>query len=146
MNDNFNTWIETLRTTELPQVGDYLSNRVRGLEELKPVTGFCCLGIACKIAPGGDKYIDSPGSYSLLPPEVADWLGLRRYFDGTDDEFARYMEEVGDGFDLELDIPSSVLVSLREPVSTTAASLNDRGFTFAQIADMLAYFGVKALG
>ncbi len=74
---------------------------------------YCCLGVLCDIAPvgewGGEAYIAGPDDWAsaFLPRRVADWAGLS---------------------------------STNPAIGGTGGELsykNDRGATFAQIADLI---------
>ena len=133
MNENFNTWIETLRTTDLPQ----------GQKMLRTSEGeFCCLGIACTIAPDGNRWLDG----ELLPVPVAEWLGLRHLWHSEDYTWEMLRDDYSQ-FDLVVDYPLDVypVGDRARNMAHTVASYNDAGFTFPQIADMIEYFGISSL-
>lgn len=121
-------WVEALRSGEYPQAR----------EKLFDGHGYCCLGVACTLA-GIEAEVDGPtwffdGDHLTLPTKGREWLGTRVQ-------------------NPTLDIP----VTLREAVQgpppgvddeafdwpADVASLNDQGFTFNQIADLIEYFGFE---
>ncbi len=116
-------WIAALRS------GDYQ----QGKQFLHPGPDFCCLGVICNLVKDKvgfswhedskhDKSIFSP-VYSLgpdmnarsLPMEVIEFIGLN-----SRDGILPFWDKQG--------------------VRMTLATLNDFGFTFAQIADVIDYF------
>lgn len=66
-------WVAALRSGKYRQVRGALSDK----------GGMCCLGVACEISNlgewnnGGGYRAAADYHYSILPPEVKDWLGLR---------------------------------------------------------------------
>jgi hypothetical protein len=124
-------WLEALRDPD--------SKQTQG--KLNDGRGMCCLGVACDIsgigewvarAYGSTMYEIATGHYREekgLPDPVAKWLGL-----STD---PRHHPE-------NPRIPGLVtkdLAAYSDSVGTiTLAQLNDSGFTFAQIADVIDYF------
>lgn len=131
--ENFNAWLEELRTTDKKQ----------GREILKDADGgYCCLGIGCvlmgleeTVTEDGVKF---DGVDLLAPPAFFEWLGVSwpGPNDGTQADLWPDWGEVGTLLDREFD-----------PIEHISASnLNDGGFTFAQIADIFAYFGVQGQG
>jgi hypothetical protein len=134
--DRFRKWIRELRTTDLRQARRQL--RVgNGVPE-----GFCCLGIGYRRMPGYSE--DILRINSLPPAQWYDWLGV------PVNEFSR--RSVKHGLDLYIDWPAPLTQRPNDhgwsgPYLSaslgTAATLNDQGFTFRQIADILDYFGVK---
>lgn len=144
-NENFERWLQTLETTPLPQAKNTLVRDLRGSNEGSDLLGYCCLGIACKISPDGSRFLD--GNEDLLPVSVADWLGLGEYWETPEYSIITW-EDVRDNFDsYSFDIELDVDIEQRGggSLSITTAWLNDQGFTFAQIADMLRYFGICRL-
>lgn len=132
MNENFNAWLETLQTTDLPQAKDHLRDG----------SAYCCLGIACAISPDGINAYD--GLYDLLPPPVAEWLGLKDYFPHSDSFTWEDAVTQESGFDIQIAYPEHVYPT-RDSSFHSAAIYNDHGMSFAQIADMIKYFGVATL-
>ena len=160
MNEaNIKAWVQNLRTTTLKQGKNHLC-------EVDPKGGrhFCCLGVGSKQAgvphqvneethmlEFGDEHADN-----LAPYEFMVWLGLVPHSVETD--VAQHGEplDVEDGYDVHLDYPYEIR-NLRQQGKefsasagtfsslSTAASLNDSGFTFAQIADMIDYFGLRRM-
>jgi hypothetical protein len=122
-------WVTELRSGNYQQTNGYL--RRNGEHE-----GYCCLGVLCELAVqanvipvaeldtvlvrDGNVYNygrtdDDPGSVAYLPRQVRVWAEL-----GQDDPLIQLPEAIRDGGDKE-----------------SLAGLNDSGFTFDQIADMV---------
>lgn len=137
-HDNINKWVEFLRTTDLPQ----------GQKRLRSEEGYCCLGIGCVVA-GIEAVSDFDrhafGEHrcdSLAPYEFMEWLGISYDPEYSDQEF-----------DLVIDWPEEMTLRVSRYSSSdiqaeysgvwTLAKLNDSGFTFAQIADVIEYFGIR---
>lgn len=152
-----NEWITQMRTTEKPQADGKLSKQIE-----PGVYGYCCLGLGSLLVPGieinrvdndpDDEGLDVEdqtivyfnGQDDLAPIEFIEWLGLR----------TPTMSDGGSGFDLRPDYPLDLHIQgvpgaqgkqgmLADTCS--AAGMNDSGMTFAQIADVFAYFGVGAV-
>lgn len=130
--ENFNAWIQELRTTTKKQ-GKHLLKyvSVEGGE-----THYCCLGIGCELAGLEEEYNSYSGTSffngypTLAPPAFLRWLGL---LDKTEDEV-----------DIYPDWPAGLSNEYgRYASDLSAAGMNDAGFTFAQIADVFAYFGIR---
>lgn len=127
-------WLKALRSGEYSQV--------RG--QLQSDEGYCCLGVACDVAVDAGvnvevKYVldihadDEPcdkmvsgyeydGKGGTLPLSVQHWLGVGDQwaaFDPSDD----WREAHGFG--------------TGDPRRTQLADLNDRGYTFDEIADII---------
>ncbi len=108
MNANAKAWVAALRSRRYKQA--------RG--RLRRDDAFCCLGVACELAAQAGvipraRYLSGHGwSYAghqtLLPPEVAMWLGLK-----------------GQGG----------AVSLLDGLSLV--QVNDSGWSFAKIAELI---------
>lgn len=125
-------WLEALRDPTRKQAQGLLNNG----------RGMCCLGVACDISGFGEwvstesgkalgfKY--SPVHYAEdkgLPTQVATWLGL----------------PLGPAAHPENPRIPGLLVrdtfsALEGDDVISLAQLNDSGFTFAQIADVIEYF------
>lgn len=153
MSENFDKWIEVLRTTDLPQVTGSL--RAQRYEDGRGPTdiGYCCLGVACTLLPEGGALLDNASTLgiTLAPYPAVEWLGLSNM---VSDHRAETWENERAGFDFYLDLPDTYLDRPDDNMASdegypyediTAAGMNDEGFTFSQIADMFAYFGVKAV-
>lgn len=124
-------WIEALRDPERKQARGFLNNG----------TGMCCLGVACDISEVGgwqDHSFDGNVWYNPgigwghedkgLPNPVAKWLGVP-----TDPNYRPENPRVPG-----LLVKNDYETGLDSDVSL--AQLNDSGFTFAQIADVIEYF------
>lgn len=154
--EHLNRWLHELRTTTAQQ-----TNSVLASGEDSDHLAFCCLGIGCQVAGLGleAEYPDEEesdgeevtwrfdGCQDLPPSDFHAWLGLY-----TEDEAYGHGAE-----DVYLDWPDAhylrrehgragqALVDGGKPMDWTCAGLNDDAhLTFPQIADMIAYFGIKA--
>jgi len=147
-NENFDRWVEVLATTDLPQVDSALARRIDD-----GVIGYCCLGVGCTLSPELEEYAN-PGTVHTLPPlAFYEWIGLS-IERGPDEDVEAYEDRLRDHTaDLVIDWPDGFRCQ-GDPYderdgyvddSMTAATLNDGGFSFAQIADCLRYFGVRGI-
>lgn len=113
-------WLEALRSTDYGQTTGELRNSMGG---------FCCLGVLCDVAAKsgvgrwrGDEFKasyagQSQGSEGVLPDPVAHWAGMGWTTDTGGIEALKGLQKE----------------------SVELADLNDSGFTFAQIADVIDY-------
>ena len=113
-------WVSALRS------GTYR----QGQGKLRLADNFCCLGVLCEISAKGDwyqgKYL---GEKNFLPKEVLNWSELREHS-------PKVPAPVGDIRYREW------MATHGEQVTITAgkvdlAALNDMGFTFREIAEMI---------
>lgn len=141
MNENFNAWVDTLRTTDLPQARNRLRNLVLNIIDKNDRYAYCCLGVACTMTDAGEEYLSG---WTMLPAPVAEWLGLDEYWQGST-SWREFAASDNDGVDIWLDIPHETQQEASFGIPNSCAALNDRGFTFSQIADMITYFGVKEI-
>lgn len=125
--DRIKVWVDALRSGEFKQGMNRLRNP--GSRDVGVPDMFCCLGVACEVAIRGGvpiEFTDGSGYVQheqengfqyegSLPPLVVDWLGLT----GHD------TEEAGD------------FVVGVEDGRRFLAQLNDTGWTFEQIADVI---------
>lgn len=137
-------WLSALESGLYDQVTGKLGAYVDGGKDM-----YCCLGVLCDVLLDDDKApitlnerydhdedTDIVFSYesSLLPTDVVDYLG----FDSADPDF---------GFDLDPDLDYyGSDWEYREPfddrgtvVELSLSGLNDSGFTFGQIADVIRW-------
>ncbi len=132
-------WVAALRSGKYKQTKHVLKS-------LNGVPSYCCLGVACEVAieAGLDlehgeivkEGIAKPvvgvygeeGDSESLPQEVMEWLGMNVSDGGFNMETERWHGVIRD---LDLGEVNS------QRVNKTLASLNDRGATFAQIADII---------
>lgn len=138
-------WVKALRDPDAQQTRNVLT-RTSSTED-HPPPGDCCLGVLCKIAVKNGivqaKPIDGDGGYCVvgygvpdeavpesthwsenyLPPQVQQWAGLG-------------------GMSVEVDLVAPDTAAA--PV--TLADLNDEGFTFDQIADLIEANRIKLAG
>lgn len=129
--------IEALRSGEYTQVTGQLGKRLPD-----GTVGNCCLGVASRLAGVRGRWawwgagIVYDGEPKVAPPRVQDWLGVSSCSNPANpdidypEEYATYQEQVDDA------------VLIFDGIGSMA-ELNDAGFTFAQIADILDYFGVR---
>lgn len=119
-------WVAALRS------GNYKQGRSR----LRRGDEYCCLGVAMELAgvpceipaddPGVVYYYAGPyGSALTLTPAGEEWLGVSTS--------APYVD-MPVGWDRSDDC-----------CRTNVAELNDEGFTFDQIADLVEYFGLTSV-
>lgn len=112
-------WLAALRSGEYEQGGG----------ALRQGNSFCCLGVLCDLAAkqGVGNWIPSPDVHGFLtpgdgrasgalPPAVVQWAGLRSNV---------------------AHIPGGVRYAIGTRESSTLVLLNDNGYTFAQIADII---------
>lgn len=123
MNQEFLAqWLEWLRDPNSKQV----TRQLEMVDEEGNLIGNCCMGGLCRIAiRNGLKLKVTPRSWNssiafndhtaLLPEEVVEWMGVEPYSDFVLPFRDRRGEQV------------------------SAYYLNDEGFTFPQIADVLEY-------
>lgn len=120
-----NQWVATLRSGKYPQgVGALATDDDR----------HCCLGVLCEILPGVTSTVDARTGKSEFryddPYPAINYLprGIAtKYFHGQDNPRIELWDD--------LTFRNSTLTS-----TTTLANLNDDGFTFKQIADVIDYF------
>lgn len=142
--ENLETWLREMETTDKPQAEKQLCEVVEVGADGEPKFGFCCLGLGSAIVPSigfrfnserpahvGDMgYFD--GESELAPPAFARWLGVEvRGGELDSDVFIDYPSDLAD---------HTTGRPLR--ICATAAMLNDAGLTFAQIAQTIRYFGL----
>lgn len=112
-----NQWVATLRSGKFPQG--------RGALAKADDNTHCCLGVLCEIVPGVEKV------------EREDLSGIS-IFKLEGDEDSMYLpESVSNAAGLN---GSGNPIILLPTGSTSLANLNDEGFTFKQIADIIDYF------
>ena len=157
--DHWNQWLDDLATTEEPQARGHLA------ADTDDGLGHCCLGRGCKVAgiqmvdislatePDGFEHTDPmqssyafAGATDLAPAEFAHWLGLDDLEKAEVDITVawpmdtRLLSRVNDA---DEDWPDGLPYDMD---LGTAANLNDKGrLTFAQIADVLRYFGTNGV-
>lgn len=124
--DHMEMWFQALESDRYEQGQEKL---VQFHPEDKERGFYCCLGVGCEIAGlNPDTWEDE----HLAPLALVDWLGVRHVRDYPDEE----------GWDLYIDFPED-LQPADGSREITAASLNDSGCTFKQIAQTIRYFGIK---
>jgi len=163
-NQNITQWADDLATTKERQARASLC-----IEYVGEQKEYCCLGLGSTLVPkmqikqvgtgdltpdGRSKFaFGRTGATSLAPYEFMVWLGY------DEDDLIPF--DAGE-YDVYFDIPYSIkersidaqnnaafdddpsLDGSGVPlVNNSAASLNDDGFTFKQIADVIRYFGLS---
>ena len=136
-NENVQKWINEMRTTDKAQATHRLCILLTGGDR-----SYCCLGLGSELMGltgsdgGGDAGTLRYGAVAtatMAPVEFLLWLGINTTTSVVEGDVFPDWGEVG-----ELET-----LSTNHKIGTLAASgLNDRGFTFAQIADIFDYFGV----
>jgi hypothetical protein len=147
--ENFNQWIARLRSGEVEQVQGRL-----GLGDRR-----CCLGVGsdlsgCEVVEGseGERLYGRARKDNLMPVETVEWFGLEVppienvWSEGYDprgfDLFVDWPEDMR--FRAGKDYPTAELTADDADVAS-GATLNDSPFTFAQIADIFAYWGCRGV-
>lgn len=161
-NERTAAWAEDLRTTTAPQVRGHLAAPYVGVEGGEEVIGYCCLGRGCEVAGiervkdldvNNSRIFSYLGAKALPPREFARWLGFPK------EEVGRHVGEVS----LLIDFPHTLRTQCSEHEicdgeqssscfseeymsdddASSCAQLNDQLYlTFAQIGDLVRYFGV----
>jgi hypothetical protein len=162
-NFNILTWANELATTDKEQAPGALC-----LAFSDGRKSYCCLGLGSTLVP--DMKISKPMFYTLdravpqvkvgfgklkadvlAPIEFMSWLGYDMSEKSADTDYDVYFdipdsiterssfdrEAEGDGGNPDYDETCGLLRK------NSAASLNDDGLTFAQIADIIRYFGLS---
>lgn len=136
-NDATRAWAEDLRTTDAKQVNDYLTLHIGPNTE-----GYCCLGRLCIVAGLDPNAEDGFVNESLPPQSVFDFVGAS-VIDGNPS---------ADDASIHVDWDPELVSRMGDPYTNTQAAtpcatydqLNDTlRLTFAQIADVIDYFGVR---
>lgn len=123
----FDQWLTALRSGEYRQ----------GRAALKSGDNFCCLGVACDV-------LAKRGEGRWMNPEDESSIFVHHGFGssyGTNQDCAVLPQTVS----RMLDISESGAFNVPNPLNGFADEhwltvLNDEGFTFAQIADVIEYF------
>lgn len=137
MNDNMEAWLNELRTTNEPQADGVLYDG----------SGYCCLGIGEKLR--GHNLDDGAGHDILASPDFIHWLGLE--LDERGEDIISDQDYTPYSYDIFIDYPSKEFPMrldnrIRPTLEVSASTMNDTlDLTFAQIADMISYFGVKSV-
>lgn len=139
-----NLWVDALRSGEYAQAQRRLT-----LVDENGNKSHCCLGLLCDLVK--DKIelevSEQAGSIAydeataVLPPSVADQLGLKTYAGVPDYKFfidpSRGREDGAPNPSVHGEYKSEWISS--EVASLHLASLNDSGLTFSQIADIIEW-------
>ena len=114
-------WVEALRSGEYEQGQGKLGRHWEGNEKAQ----YCCLGVLCEIADEATTWVDhDEGGYKYMVTEKGSMaypsysLTARVDLPGRFGEFPREVEDL---------------------IGNTLADLNDAGFTFSQIADLIEW-------
>lgn len=125
-------WVEALRSGKFRQA----QNRLR------LGNAYCCLGVACVLAGiEAETHSEAYGlylfddEYLTLPDRAQEWLGVQAASPRIDFGDVDRLGTQGHHPDSEL---AGCYVSWPHELS----ALNDGGFTFNQIADLIEYFGI----
>lgn len=149
-HDNIKKWTESLRDPDLNQTQGALC-----VVKSDGTQSYCCLGLGSSLVPG--MQVTHPDGYiaqyptsdyevkfgeaqvrGLAPREFIEWLGLERANDGN------WMRRE---LDIYLDFPHHLSARGGARLRLyTCSHLNDAGFTFPQIADLIDYFGIAETG
>lgn len=162
-NTNITKWADDLSATNLRQVAGVLARA----DDVVAGYGYCCLGFGCQISAPGitatptevDRGISQllfgrERADGLAPIEFIEWLGYDTdeipsglvssqydvYFDFPTELRTRSHEDYNrehEGGDRDHDDHGSLMFN-----SVSASTLNDEGFSFAQIADIIRHFGL----
>lgn len=140
-NDNIMAFARLLQTTDALQTRGHLGHRNDDGEH------YCCLGLGpCKLIPdrvdvewvddGAEELLYVDNFNGIAPLAFVDWLGLTIPY---------LYERVGE-FGIKVDWDGTTDrdgVPLAHTQLEALAGLNDAGFTFAQIGDLIAHFGLQ---
>ena len=118
--ENRQKWVVALRSDKYQQ-----GKTVLHLETPNGEVKYCCLGVACEVSglsqwgdfqldPYKNKLYEYLGAHTELPAEVQDWLGLK----------------------CDAGIVKTSIMCGGKPRGELT-SLNDNGYTFEQIADVI---------
>jgi hypothetical protein len=122
-------WVDALRS----------GNYQQGIGQLRCGDTYCCLGVLCDLYDrdqGGPGWHDKDTTYlrcdALLPGEVAKWAGII----AVDPDFALTGEFNVSLPDFRVDDPSCANHEY-DLSSQNLTDVNDNGFSFLQIADLI---------
>jgi hypothetical protein len=147
VNENMERWVTALRSGEFPQAKstleavDYTYDDGGEVADTE-VRGYCCLGVACKIADPDNEW--NWRGIDLPPADFLRWTGLI-----ADDQFSDDEDPYVDFPEGMVDQGSERQVQMgRAPQHlsghVTCSYLNDTlELSFEQIADLIAYFGLR---
>lgn len=152
--EHMNQWLTALRSGEFTQGTSCLAmvtDPDNAENDLKSSAEFCCLGVAAYLCESDIRLprwtndgvvvhqggVCFDGDTELAPGRVANWLGFPGFDDyGSGEDRVDFLPDWGGIRDRD-----SLL--LRGGFHRmTVSRLNDTGMTFAQIADVLDYFGI----
>lgn len=126
--ENVKTWVNALRSGEYEQTTEHLCE----VDDIDGTTGYCCLGVAC------DLFVDG---YWVEHNESNAWGGAGRWSIGELKEWEA--KEHGVGHVVEFDNTSFPTLDMLELMgldpgyAEKLAKLNDRGWSFAKIANKI---------
>lgn len=144
--ENFRAWLNEMWTTDKPQATGNLCALTN--EGADYALGYCCLGLGSMLVPNivTHNFVDEEsgsiekvafgdeGCDELAPAEFIEWLGFTH---GSAHQYDLRVD-----WDESLRVPNGGFYEDSSDL-TSAASLNDSGFNFKQIADIFNHFGVR---
>lgn len=150
--ENFDLWCNALTSGAYPQAKGYLK---RG-------GGYCCLGVGCKVM-GLDQRgpisgivqfrdpadVNAEDWFESMPPLAFHvWLGTL-----TQEQADRLRVRGTQAADVRINWPDDIKIrgdgndpltsATKAAVVNSCSGLNDQGFTFSQIVDLMRHFGIS---
>lgn len=125
--DAFRVWLEALDSGEYLQTSHTLCERVDGDEK-----AYCCLGVLDEVVFGTEWHeydgvlVDDEGEREMLDSNKASYLDLDLYI--TENELDYFADK-------------GIVVDVDAQRITTLATLNDEGYTFEDIVDVIEELG-----
>lgn len=113
--------------------------------KLREGTSFCCLGVACDLFAqhsGGGYWLEKRESYGEKRSHTFVILRDERVTERNPSVLPR---RVAQAFGFDADDPQMPVNSREVSGAESLAALNDSGFTFPQIADLIEYFVLDRL-
>jgi hypothetical protein len=118
--EQFDKWFSAMESGQYAQAGGRLTEVVKGTDG-QPVQGFCCLGLLQYVTTGETEF-DADGCSLGLPSPF--WLAEHNI------TFTGLYADPGKN-------PHFIVFVDGDTYKTNAAQLNDLGFTFKEIAELL---------
>lgn len=151
-NEHIDEFVNLLRATDKEQGKGELCTILAVDEHGDPTeVAYCCLGLGSKhinlsenVLLNEDDEATFPGQIGfdgitgLAPVAFAQWLGIAG--EGDNSEVDPRLDVRGAGLLLLQRVKAAHITALAD--LNSLATLNDNGFTFPQIGDMIAYFGL----
>jgi len=147
-------WVNELRTTDKPQIDGVLKK----VDKAGNTIGYCCLGVWCEMAMERGTNLDVTFGFDVLgylnvsfdqnwsdlPPRAQEALDVFNSDPRIAIKNLKYdyglpnhtVYGIVDGEEFKQDTNPIYLIK------DTLASLNDAGFTFSQLADLIEYAGL----